>query len=92
MKGIRPLGLKNFVRITTGIKFLGLLANHDSMTLERIYAMLKMLFSGTGDDVLNRIDMNILSLRKFLAGMVETDKIDLVDNRYMSRKGVGTSK
>lgn len=61
----------------------GLLANHDSMTLERLFTLLKMLFEGAGkDDLLNQIGMNIVSLRKFLAAMVETEKIDLVDNVY----------
>ena len=68
------LGLLSYV--------IGLLSNHESMSLERMFSMLKMLFAGTGEDMLNRIDMNIVMLRKFLAGMVETEKIDLIDNVY----------
>ena len=65
----------------------GLLSNTDSMTLERLFTLLKMLFEGAGnDDLLNRVGMNILSLRKFLATMVETEKIDLVDNVYRLHK------
>jgi anaphase-promoting complex subunit 2 len=64
----------------------GLLANHDSMTLERLFTMLKLMFEGNGDDLLKRIDMNIISLRKFLAGMVDSEIIDLVDNTYRARR------
>ena len=64
----------------------GLLSNHDYMTVERIFSMLKLLFVGTGNDIMNKLDMNIVSLRKQLILMVESEKIDFMDNKYMARK------
>ena len=61
---------------------MGLLTNQDNMTVERIHSMLKMLYSGSSDDVMTRLGMNIVSLSKFLGTMVEAEKIDFVDNVY----------
>ena len=61
---------------------MGLLTNHDSMTLERIHSMLKMLYSGSGDDIMTRMGMNLVVLSKFLGELVDAEKIDLVDNVY----------
>ena len=60
--------------------FIGILAINDSMTLERIFTMVKLA------ELLNHIDMNMVGMRKFLSGMVDVEKIDFVDNFYRARQ------
>lgn len=59
---------------------IGILAINDSMTLERIFTMVKLA------ELLNHIDMNMVGMRKFLSGMVDVEKIDFVDNFYRARQ------
>jgi hypothetical protein len=60
--------------------FIGILASNDSMTLERIFTMVKFA------ELLNNIDMNIVGMRKFLSGMVDVEKLDFEDNCYRARQ------
>mmetsp|Transcript_31089 Transcript_31089/g.29672 ORF Transcript_31089/g.29672 Transcript_31089/m.29672 type:complete len:145 (-) Transcript_31089:12-446(-) len=63
----------------------GMLRSHDSMPLERIHAMLKLLASGgEGNEV--KYDMSMVQLRKFMQTLVDGDELEYFDNLYRIRK------
>jgi anaphase-promoting complex subunit 2 len=63
----------------------GMLKSHDSMPLERIHAMLKLLASG-GEGNEAKYDMNMVQLRKFMQTLIDRDELEYFDNLYRIRK------
>jgi Anaphase promoting complex (APC) subunit 2 len=63
----------------------GMLSSHDSMSLERLHAMLRLLASGGGANEV-KFDMNMVQLRRFLQSLVDADKLEFSDNVYRIRK------
>lgn len=60
-----------------------MLSNQESVTIERIHTMLKMVAS-SGD---MRFDMNMVQLKKFLGSLVVADTLEIVDdNVYRLRR------
>eukprot|EP01036_Dinobryon_divergens_P029650 gene29650-38775_t len=68
----------------------GLLSSNGTMTLDRLYTMLKLLVAGGSSGISNsgdaRFDMNPAQLRQFLQALVDRSVIDLVDGLYMPCK------
>ena len=62
----------------------GMLSGHDSMSLERIHSLLKLVASGGSGEM--KYDMNMVQLRRFLQSMVDSDKIEMIDGLYRSIK------
>ena len=63
----------------------GMLHGHDSMSLERIHSLLKLVASGGGSGEM-KYDMNMVQLRRFLQTMVDSDKIELIDGLFRAIK------
>ena len=61
-----------------------MLLNQESMHLERIHTMLKMLSSGNSSGV--RFDMNLVQLKKFLQKLVNSDVLEIIDGDYRLRR------
>jgi hypothetical protein len=61
-----------------------MLRNQESMSLERIHSMLKMIAAGGSSSM--RFDMSIIQLKKFLNNCVASDKLEVVDGSYRLRK------
>jgi hypothetical protein len=57
-----------------------MLTGHDSMPIERIHSLMKLVSSGSAGDL--KYDMNIVQLRRFLQSMVESNKIECLDGVY----------
>ena len=63
----------------------GMLTSHESMSLERLHSMLRMVAcGGAGNEV--KFDMNLLQLRRFMQTLVDKEKIEMIDNVYKLRK------
>jgi hypothetical protein len=60
-----------------------MLRNQESMSVERIHGMLKMISTGSSGSV--RYDMTIVQLKKFLQHCVSADKLEMVDGEYRLR-------
>ena len=59
----------------------GMLSNQESMTLERIHTLLKLMSgSDTRSDL--KYDLNIMQLHQFLVKLVDSNKIELIDGSY----------
>jgi hypothetical protein len=70
----------------TTLPSLGMLLNQESMHLERIHVMLKMLSTGATDGR-GRFDMNLVQLKKYLQSLVHQDVLELVEGgSYRLRK------
>jgi hypothetical protein len=64
-----------------------MLLNQESMHLERIHAMLKMLSAGGATDGGGRrFNMNLVQLRKYLQTLLQSDVLELVEGSYRLRK------
>lgn len=57
-----------------------MLTGHDSMPIERIHTLMKLVSSGAAGDL--KYDMNIIQLRRFLQAMVDSSKIECLDGVY----------
>lgn len=74
----------NAIAIETYIR--GMLnASNDSMSIERIDTLMKLVATGSGSSDL-RCDFNMVQLRHFLQSMVDSNKIEIVDGNYRSIK------
>lgn len=62
----------------------GMLSGHDSMSLERIHSLLKLVASGATGEM--KYDMNMVQLRRFLQAMVDSDKIEMIDGLFRAIK------
>jgi hypothetical protein len=62
-----------------------MLLNQESMHLERIHVMLKMLSSGATDGG-RRFNMNLVQLRKYLQTLIQSDVLELVEGSYRLRR------
>ena len=59
----------------------GMLSNQESMTLERIHTLLKLMSgSDTRSDL--KYDLSIMQLHRFLIKLVDSNKIELIDGSY----------
>ena len=56
-------------------------ASNDSMSIERIDTLMKLVATGSGSSNL-RYDLNMVQLRHFLQSMVDSNKIEIVDGSY----------
>ena len=62
-----------------------MLSNQETVSIERIHTMLKMVASSSSGDM--RFDMNMVQFKKFLATLVTADTLELVDdNSYRLRR------
>lgn len=61
-----------------------MLLNQESMHLERIHVMLKMLSTGATDG--RRFDMNLVQLKKYLQTLINNDVLEFVDGSYRLRR------
>ena len=62
-----------------------MLSSHDSMTVERLHSLLRLISQGTeGQEA--KFDMNIVQLRRFLQTLIDENKLELIDNAYRLRK------
>lgn len=73
----------SLIQFETYVK--GLLTNHGSMTLERIYTMLKLISSGGSSGGGWKFDMNLVELKKCLQSFVDQDKLMIIDGQYRIR-------
>ena len=55
-----------------------MLSNQESVSIERIHTMLKMVASSSSGDM--HFDMNVVQLKKFLASLVVADTLEIVEN------------
>ena len=66
-----------------------MLSNMETMTVERIYSMLRMMvsFSSSGSSGEFRLDMNVVQLRRYLQTLVDSDILELAgESNYRLRK------
>ena len=70
----------NLAAIETYIRGM-LSASNDSMSIERIDTLMKLVATGSGSSNI-RYDLNMVQLRHFLQSMVDSNKIEIVDGSY----------
>jgi DNA-binding IscR family transcriptional regulator len=56
-----------------------MLLNQESMHLERIHVMLKMLSQGASDGKVGRFDLNLVQLKRYLQTLVQQDVLEIVE-------------
>jgi hypothetical protein len=56
-----------------------MLSSQESMTIERIHTMLRLVTTGSTDSKFS-FDMNIVQFKKFMQTLCDADKIEVVDN------------
>ena len=84
--------LKFLIFIYINITFIGMLSNVESMPIERIHSMLRMMSTSaangnSGSNEEFKFDMNIVQLKRYLQRLVDIDVLDLVsDNTYQLKK------
>jgi hypothetical protein len=65
----------------------GMLTNQESMTLERIHTMIRLITSGSTDSKF-RFDMNLVQLKRFMQTLCDTEKIEIIEGgAYRLRRG-----
>ena len=63
----------------------GMLSSHESMHIERLHSMLRLISSNSeGNEA--KFDMNLVQLRQFLQTLIDANKIEFIDNTYRIRK------
>lgn len=77
---------QNLLSIEVYIK--GMISNQETVSLERIHSLLKLIASGGGGSSEVKYDMNMMQLHRFLQKMIDANKIDLVDGLYRAVKKV----
>ena len=64
-----------------------MLTNQDSMTLERIHTMIRLITAGSTDSKF-RFDMNMVQLKRFLQTLCDAEKLEIIDGgAYRLRRG-----
>ena len=64
---------------------LGMLSSHSSMTLERLHSMLRLISNGSESNEA-KFDMNIMQLKRFLQTLIDSNRLEYIDNAYRIRK------
>ena len=65
--------------------FIGILASHGSMTLERLHSMLRLISNGSESNEA-KFDMNLVQLRRYLQTSIDTNQLEFFDDAYRIRK------
>ena len=65
--------------------FIGILASHGSMTLERLHSMLRLISNGSESNEA-KFDMNLVQLRRYLQTSIDTNQLEFFDDSYRIRK------
>ena len=62
-----------------------MLSSHSSMTLERLHSMLRLISNGSESNEA-KFDMNIMQLKRFLQTLIDSNRLEYIDNAYRIRK------
>jgi DNA-binding SARP family transcriptional activator len=62
-----------------------MLSSHDSMNIERLHSMLRLLSSGSEANEA-KFDMNVVQFRRFLQTLIDDNKLEFIDSSYRIRK------
>ena len=62
-----------------------MLSSHSSMTLERWHSMLRLISNGSESNEA-KFDMNIMQLKRFLQTLIDSNRLEYIDNAYRIRK------
>ena len=63
-----------------------MLSSHDSMTLERLHTMLRLVAGGSNNPNEAKFDMNLVEFRRYLQTLIDSDHLEFIDNAYRWRK------